>query len=88
MRSCAVGAASLPTAATPLHSTRAARTARVRNGKAVVIDGPFAETKEQLLGFMLVEARDLDEAVSLASNDRMAAVGSIEVRPIMDLVAA
>ena len=59
----------------------------MRNGKAIVIDGPFAETKEKLLGFMLVEARDLDEAVRLASNDRMAGVGSIEVRPIMDLVA-
>ena len=60
----------------------------MRNGKAVVIDGPFAETKEMLPGLMLVEARDLDEVVSLALNDRMAVVGSIEVSPIMSLVAA
>ena len=60
----------------------------MRNGKAVVIDGPFAETKEMLPGLMSVEARDLDEVVSLALNDRMAVVGRIEVSPIVCLVAA
>jgi hypothetical protein len=55
---------------------------RVRNGKVTLVDGPFAETKEQLAGFYLVEARDLDEAISLASRIPPAQVGSIEVRPI------
>ena len=59
-----------------------ATTVRVRNGKVSVTDGPFAETKEQLAGFYLVEARDLNEAIQLASRIPPAKYGSIEVRPI------
>ena len=55
---------------------------RVRNGRVAVSDGPFAETKEQLAGFYLVEARDLNEAIQLAARIPPARVGSIEVRPI------
>ena len=59
-----------------------ATTVRVRNGKVAVTDGPFAETKEQLAGFYLVEARDLNEAISLAAKIPPAKMGSVEVRPI------
>ncbi len=65
-----------------LQSVQTATTVRVRNGKVSVIDGPFAETKEQLAGFYLVEAADLDEAIELAARIPPAQVGSIEVRPI------
>jgi hypothetical protein len=65
-----------------LQSVQTATTVRVRNGKASITDGPFAETKEQLAGFYLVDARDLDEAIQIASRIPPAAVGSIEVRPI------
>ena len=65
-----------------LESVQTATTVRVRNGKVSVTDGPFAETKEQLAGFYLVEARDLNEAIQLASKIPPARVGSIEVRPI------
>ena len=63
----------------PVHT---ATTVRVRNGKVSVTDGPFAETKEQLAGFYLVEARDLNEAIQLAAKIPPASVGCIEVRPI------
>lgn len=59
-----------------------ATTVHVRNGKVAVTDGPFAETKEQLAGFYMVDARDLDEAIRIASGIPPARVGSIEVRPI------
>jgi len=65
-----------------LEPTSTATTVRVRNGKIAVTDGPFAETREQLGGFYLVEAKDLDEAVALAARIPSALVGSIEVRPI------
>lgn len=65
-----------------LEPVATATTVRVRNGKLSVSDGPFAETKEQLAGFYLIEARDLDEAIQLASRIPPARVGSIEVRPI------
>ena len=65
-----------------LESTSTATTVRVRNGKLSITDGPFAETKEMLAGFYLVEARDLDEAIKLAAKIPPAEVGSIEVRPI------
>jgi hypothetical protein len=68
-----------------LQPVRTAATVRVRNGKATVTDGPFAETKEALAGFYLVEARDLNEAIQLASKIPPATVGSIEVRPIRQL---
>jgi hypothetical protein len=68
-----------------LEPTKAAATVRVRNGKASTIDGPFAETKEQLGGYYLVEARDFNEAIQLASKIPGAQVGSIEVRPIAEI---
>jgi hypothetical protein len=55
---------------------------RIRNGKVSVTDGPFAETKEQLAGFYLIEAKDLDEALQMAAKIPPARVGSIEVRPV------
>src|SRR6202790_5787196 len=64
-----------------------AKTLRVRNRKLSIMDGPFAETKEQLGGFILVEARDMDEAVELASKIPRAKHGSIEGRPIMQISA-
>jgi hypothetical protein len=57
----------------------------VRGGKVLLTDGPFAETKEQLLGFVLIEAKGRDEAVEVASRIPLARLGSIEVRPILDL---
>ena len=65
-----------------LESVQTATTVRVRNAKVSITDGPFAETKEQLAGFYMIEARDLDEAIQLASKIPPARVGSIEVRPI------
>jgi len=64
--------------------TSSATTVRVRDGKTLTTDGPFAETKEQLGGFYLVKAENLDEAIQIASNIPGAAVGSIEVRPVME----
>jgi hypothetical protein len=60
---------------------------RVRNGKTTISDGPFAETKEQLAGFYLVDARDLNEAIQIAAKIPPARVGSIEVRPVRELNA-
>lgn len=65
-----------------LQSVQTATTVRVRNGKTSVTDGPFAETREQLAGFYLIEAQDLNEAIQLAARIPPAQVGSIEVRPI------
>ena len=65
-----------------LESVETATTVRMRNGKLSVTDGPFAETKEQLAGFYMVEARDLNEAIQIAGRIPPARVGSIEVRPI------
>jgi hypothetical protein len=66
-----------------LKPTASATTVRVREGKPVVTDGPFAETKEQLAGYYLVNANDLDEAIALAAKIPGARHGSIEVRPIV-----
>ena len=68
----------------PLQPVHAATTVRVRNGRMIVADGPFAETKEQLGGFYLIEARDLNEAIRLASRMPPARLGSVEVRPITE----
>ena len=68
-----------------LQSVRTATTVRVWGGQVLVTDGPFAETKEQLLGFVLIEAKDHDDAVAVASKIPLARLGSIEVRSIMDL---
>ena len=65
-----------------LQSVQTATTVRVRNGKMSITGGPFAETKEQLAGFSMIEARDLNEAIQIASKIPPARVGSIEVRPI------
>ncbi len=72
---------------TPLHPTSTATTVRVRNGQVSVTDGPFAETKEALSGFYLIEARDLNEAIQIASKIPPAKYGSIEVRPARELSA-
>ena len=72
-------------AAEALQSVDAATTVRVRNGKVSMTDGPFAETKEQLAGFYLIDAHDLNEAVQVASKIPPARVGSIEVRPVREL---
>jgi len=72
-------------AAEPLQPTETATTVRVRNGKVSVTDGPFAETKEQLAGFYLIEARDLNDAIQVASKIPPAREGSIEVRPVREL---
>jgi hypothetical protein len=67
----------------PLKPTSTATTVRVRNGKPMVMDGPFAETKEQLGGYYLVEAADLDDAIKMAARIPGARLGSIEVRPVL-----
>ena len=66
-----------------LQPTSTATTVRVRGGKQSITDGPFAETKEQLGGYFLVEAKDLDEAMAIAARIPSANVGSIEVRPVV-----
>ncbi len=68
-----------------LQPVATATTVRVRKGQVDITDGPFAETKEQLAGFYLIEARDLNEAIQIASRIPPARVGCIEVRPIRDL---
>lgn len=68
--------------AEPLQGVKTAATVRVRNGKLSITDGPFAETKETLGGFFLIDARDLNEAIRIASRWPSARLGSIEVRPI------
>jgi len=68
-----------------LQPVATATTVRVRNGKLSITDGPFAETKEQLGGFWLIEARDLNEAVQIAARLPPAHFGSVEVRPVWDI---
>jgi hypothetical protein len=72
-------------AASPLQPTATATSVRVRQGKRVVTDGPFAETKEQLGGYFLIDASDLNEAIAVAERIPMARRGTIEVRPLIDL---
>ena len=67
-----------------LMPTNTATTVRIRNGKIMTIDGPFAETKEQLGGYYLLDCNDLDEAIKIAAKIPGAKVGSIEIRPIME----
>lgn len=66
-----------------LMPTNTATTVRVRNGKTLTTDGPFAETKEQLVGYYLLDCKDLDEAITLATKIPAANHGSLEIRPIM-----
>jgi hypothetical protein len=70
-----------------LQPTQTATTVKVRNGKVSTTDGPFAETKEQLGGFYLIEAKDLNEAIQVAAKIPSARLGSIEVRPVVDFSA-
>ena len=72
-------------ASNALQRARTARTVRVRGGKVSTTDGPFAETKEQLGGFFLIEAKDMDEACEVASKFPPARLGTIEVRPVQEL---
>ncbi len=69
----------------PLQSVTTATTVRVQNGKRVITDGPFAETKEQLAGFYMIECKDLEEALDIAAKCPGAKHGSIEVRPVMEI---
>jgi hypothetical protein len=72
-------------AANPLQSVTTATSVRVRNGKRLVTDGPFAETREQLGGYFLVEATDLNDAISIAARIPGARKGTVEVRPVVEL---
>ena len=71
--------------ASPLHLTDMATSVRYRGGKRLVTDGPFAETHEQLGGYYIVDAKDLDEAIGIASRISVVSVGTIEIRPIMEI---
>jgi hypothetical protein len=75
-------------AAQALEPVKAAAVVRIRNGRVVVTDGPFAETNEQVGGFILIEARDMNEALRLASGIPAIHLGGIEVRPVKELSAA
>jgi hypothetical protein len=72
-------------AAEALQPVESATTVRIRNGKMSITDGPFAETKEQLAGFYLIDARDLNDAIQMAAKIPPAREGSIEVRPVREL---
>lgn len=72
-------------AAAPLHPVATATSVRVRDGKSLVTDGPFAETREQLGGYFIVDVPDLDEAIAIASRLPSARLGTIEIRPIMEI---
>jgi hypothetical protein len=80
----ALGKSGLMRAGEALHPTSAATTVRVQNGKQVTTHGPFAETKEQLGGFYMIDCKNLDEAIEWAAKCPGARTGSIEVRPVMD----
>jgi len=71
-------------AANPLQPTTMATSVRVRNGKRLVIDGPFAETREQLGGYFLIEAKNLDEAIGIAAKIPIAHKGTVEIRPVIE----
>jgi hypothetical protein len=69
----------------PLHPTTTATSVRVREGKRLVTDGPFAETREQLGGYYLIEAHDLDEAMKIAERVPVAKHGTVEIRPVLEI---
>jgi hypothetical protein len=73
--------------ASPLQPISTATSLRIREGKRLVTDGPFAETREQLGGYFLVEAKDLDEAIGIAERIPGARVGTVEIRPVIDIPA-
>ncbi len=72
-------------ASAPLHPTSTATSVRVRDGKRLVTDGPFAETREQLGGYYLINARDLDEAIEIASQIPAGRWGTVEIRPVIEI---
>lgn len=72
-------------AADPLHPTSMATSVRVRDGKRFVTDGPFAETREHLGGYFLIDAKDLDEAIDIAARIPMARKGTVEIRPVIEI---
>jgi hypothetical protein len=72
-------------AANPLHPTSTATSVRVRDDKRVVTDGPFAETREHLGGYFLIDAKNLDEAIAIATRIPAAQVGTIEIRPVLEI---
>jgi len=72
-------------AANPLHPTSTATSVRVRDGKPLVTDGPFAETREQLGGYFLIDAKNLDEAIGIAARIPVARMGTVEIRPLMEI---
>jgi hypothetical protein len=72
-------------ACAPLHPTSTATSVRARDGKRLVTDGPFAETREQLGGFFLIDARDLDEAIGIASRLPAGRWGTVEIRPVLEI---
>ena len=71
--------------ASPLHPVSTATSVRVRDGKRLVTDGPFAETREQLGGYYLIDAGDLDEAIRIAERIPPARFGTVEIRPVMEI---
>jgi hypothetical protein len=68
----------------PLHPTASATSIRVRDGKRLVTDGPFAETREQLGGYMLIDVGDLDQAIAIAARIPLARTGAVEIRPVRE----
>jgi hypothetical protein len=71
--------------ASPLQPTSMATSVRIREGRRLITDGPFAETREQLGGFFMIDAADLDDAISVAARIPMAKRGTVEVRPVVEL---
>lgn len=71
--------------ASPLHPVATATSVRVREGKRLITDGPFAETREQLGGYYVIEAKDLDEAIGIAEKVPPAKFGTVEIRPVMEI---
>jgi hypothetical protein len=71
--------------ANPLHPTATATSVRMREGKRLVTDGPFAETREQLGGYFLIDAKNLDEAIGIAAQIPGARHGTVEIRPVMEI---
>jgi hypothetical protein len=71
--------------ASPLHPISTATSIRIREGKSLVTDGPFAETREQLGGYYLIDAKDLDEAIGIAERIPAARFGTVEIRPVMEI---
>jgi hypothetical protein len=72
-------------AANPLHPVATATSVQIRDGKSLVTDGPFAETREQLGGYFLINARNLDEAIGIAKRIPAARKGTVEIRPVMEV---